>query len=80
MVHYSIAGPRASKAAHIRLLYLRRLSQADHNLAVVAADRMDILESATKQIRGDPNWPAATAKSSARGFRRTPPFAREIVA
>ncbi len=43
------------KAAHIRLLYLRRLSQADHNMAVVAADRMDILESATKQIRADPN-------------------------
>jgi hypothetical protein len=44
-----------SKAAHIRLLYLRRLSQADHNMSVVAADRLDILESATKQIRRDPN-------------------------
>jgi hypothetical protein len=44
-----------SKAAHIRLLYLRRLSQADHNMAVVAADRMDILENATKQVRADPN-------------------------
>lgn len=43
------------KAAYIRLLYLQRLSQADHNMAVVAADRMDILESATRQIRADPN-------------------------
>jgi hypothetical protein len=44
-----------AKAAHIRLLYLQRQSQADHNMAVIAADRMDILESATKQIRADPN-------------------------
>ena len=43
------------KAAYIRLLYLQRLSQADHNMAVVAADRMDVLEAATKQIRADPN-------------------------
>ena len=43
------------KAAHIRLLYLQRLSQADHNMAVVAADRMDILEAATQQIRAYPN-------------------------
>lgn len=44
-----------SKPLHIRLLYLRRLSHADHNMAVLAADRTDILESATKQIRADPN-------------------------
>jgi hypothetical protein len=44
-----------SKAAYIRLLYLQRLSQTDHNMAVVAADRMDILERATRQIRADPN-------------------------
>jgi len=43
------------KAAYIRLLYLQRLSQAYHNMAVLAADRMDILEAATKQIRADPN-------------------------
>jgi hypothetical protein len=43
------------KAAHIRLLYLQRLSQADHNMAVLAADRMEILEAATKRIRADPN-------------------------
>jgi hypothetical protein len=43
------------KAAYVRLLYLQRLSQADHNMAVLAAGRMDILEAATKQIRADPN-------------------------
>lgn len=43
------------KAAHIRLLYLQRLSEADHNMAVLAAGHMTILEGATKQIRADPN-------------------------
>lgn len=43
------------KPAHIRLLYLQRLSQADHNMAVLAADRIDILDRATQQIRADPN-------------------------
>jgi hypothetical protein len=43
------------KPAHIRLLYLQRLSQADHNMAVLAAARIDILDGATKQIRADPN-------------------------
>jgi hypothetical protein len=43
------------KAAYIRLLYLQRVSQADHNMAVLAAGRMEILEAATKQIRADPN-------------------------
>ena len=42
------------KPAYIRLLYLQRLSEADHNMAVLAADRMTILEEATKQIRADP--------------------------
>ena len=42
------------KPAYIRLLYLQRLSDADHNMAVLAADRMTILEEATKQIRADP--------------------------
>ena len=42
------------KPAYIRLLYLQRLSEADHNMAVLAADRMTTLEEATKQIRADP--------------------------
>ena len=62
------------KAAYIRLLYLQRLSQADHNMAVLAADRMDILESATKQIRADPNSCHSDNKSYARGFRRMSPY------
>ncbi len=43
------------KSAYIRLLYLQRVSQADHNMAVLAANRMDILEAATRRIRADPN-------------------------
>ena len=57
-----VSAPRApdlpfglpDKPTYIRLLYLQRLSDADHNMAVLAADRMTILEEATKQIRADP--------------------------
>jgi hypothetical protein len=42
------------RAKYIRLIYLRRLSRADHNMAVVAAHRMDILNSLTKQVRENP--------------------------
>ncbi len=50
------------KPAYIRLLYLQRLSEADHNMAVLAADRMTTLEKATKQIRADPSRCASADK------------------
>jgi hypothetical protein len=39
---------------HIRLVYLVRVSQADHNMAIVAAKRLDALTAFTKRLRENP--------------------------
>jgi hypothetical protein len=40
---------------HIRLVYLVRVSQVDHNMAVVAAKRLDALNAFTKRLRENPS-------------------------
>jgi hypothetical protein len=44
--------PESSK--YVRLVYLVRQSVSDHNMAIVAADRKDLLEDLTKQVREAP--------------------------
>jgi hypothetical protein len=39
---------------HIRLIYLVRASQADHNMAIVASKHLDALNTFTKQLKQDP--------------------------
>lgn len=43
------------KAERIRLVYLVRVSKADHNMAIVGARRLEKLNSFTKQLKEDPN-------------------------
>lgn len=38
---------------YIRLIYLRRVSQSDHDMAVLAADNAEVLAEATKQVETD---------------------------
>lgn len=40
---------------YIRLIYLVRVSQADHNMAIVASKSRDVLDSFTKQLKQSPN-------------------------
>lgn len=42
------------KAAYARLIYLQRASQTDHNMAILASHRKDVLENVTKQVLADP--------------------------
>ncbi len=44
----------AQRPTYLRLIYLIRISQADHNMAVVAARKMDELDALTRQIQTDP--------------------------
>ena len=44
--------PRSTK--YVRLVYLQRVSQADHEMAVVAASRVDTLEKLTEQVGDNP--------------------------
>lgn len=39
---------------HVRLIYLVRVSQADHNMAVAAAKDMDALETLTRRVEANP--------------------------
>lgn len=39
---------------HIRLIYLVRASQADHNMAVIASKHLDALNALTKRLKQDP--------------------------
>ncbi|MGA8026674.1 MAG: hypothetical protein WB992_05970 [Bryobacteraceae bacterium] len=41
--------------AHIRLIYLVRVSEADHNMAIIASKRVDALEAFTKQLKERPS-------------------------
>jgi hypothetical protein len=42
-------------ARYARLIYLIRVSQADHNMAVVAANEPSALDALTRQIQADPS-------------------------
>ena len=44
----------ARRPNYLRLIYLIRISQADHNMAVVAARTIDALDAITRQIQTNP--------------------------
>jgi hypothetical protein len=44
----------ARRANYLRLIYLIRISQADHNMAVVAARKIDALDAITRQVQTNP--------------------------
>ncbi len=44
----------ARRINFLRLIYLIRISQADHNMAVVVASRLDALDALTRQVQADP--------------------------
>ena len=44
----------AGRSTYLRLIYLVRVSRADHNMAVVAATRVDALDAATRQVQANP--------------------------
>ena len=44
----------AREAIYLRLIYLIRISQADHNMAVVAARKIEALDALTRQIQTNP--------------------------
>lgn len=41
-------------ARHVRLVYLLRSSRADHNMAIVAASRLEDVQAITRDINDDP--------------------------
>ena len=43
------------KTQHVRLVYLVRVSQADHNMAIIAARRFDALNAFTSRLPEDPS-------------------------
>ena len=44
----------ARRPVYLRLIYLIRISQADHNMAVVAGGKIDALDALTRQIQTNP--------------------------
>ena len=44
----------ARRPIYLRLIYLIRISHADHNMAVVAARKIDALDSLTRQVQTNP--------------------------
>ena len=44
-----------TEAEHIRLVFLVRESEADHNMAIVGSRRLDALDAFTKQFEQNPN-------------------------
>jgi hypothetical protein len=44
----------ASRANYLRLVYLIRISQADHNMAVIAGRKIDALDSLTRRVQTNP--------------------------
>jgi len=44
----------ARQPTYLRLIYLVRISQADHNMAAVAARKIDALDAITRQIQTNP--------------------------
>jgi len=47
---FALPGP----VRFVRLIYLTRVSHSDHDMAVLAARRRDMLEKATQQVDADP--------------------------
>lgn len=45
----------ASSAKYVRLLYLRRESKTDHDMAVLAADKEQMLADLTERVESDPH-------------------------
>jgi hypothetical protein len=45
--------PRNS--GHVRLVFLVRVSHSDHNMAILGAKRLDILDAFTKRLMDDPS-------------------------
>ncbi len=43
------------KTEHVRLVYLVRASQADHNMAIIATKRLDLLNTFTARLKEDPS-------------------------
>lgn len=43
------------QAKWVRILHLIRVSQADHDAAILAADRRDLLDALTQQVQSDPS-------------------------
>jgi hypothetical protein len=54
--------PRSAK--FVRLIYGLRVSKSDHDMAVVAANRIDSLELITRQMRADPTRACETTGES----------------
>jgi hypothetical protein len=46
---------QARRPNFLRLIYLIRISQADHDMAVVVASRLDALDALTRQVQADPS-------------------------
>ena len=44
-----------ANARFVRLVYLTRLSQADHDMAVVAADDREVLDTLTREVQANPS-------------------------
>ena len=44
-----------TQTGHIRLVYLVRVSEADHNMAIIASRRLEALNVFTKQFEKNPN-------------------------
>ena len=44
------------KNQHVRLLYLVRQSQSDHNMAILAAKDLQALNDFTKRVKGDASF------------------------
>lgn len=44
----------AQQTNYLRLIYMTRISQADHNMAVVTASKLDALDALTRQVLTNP--------------------------
>lgn len=53
------------RVRYIRLLYLIRVSESDHNMAVLGSDDVDRLNAFTKEVQSDPT---AGCKNARRAF------------
>lgn len=48
--------PLPPKTQHVRLIYLVRSSQSDHNMAITASKNLDALNVFTSRLKGDPDF------------------------
>lgn len=54
----------ARKPGYLRLIYLIRVSEADHNMAVVTASRLNALETLTREVVANPNGACKPGKEA----------------